>query len=394
MRTRWSVGVVLLAACGIDAVGTQPPDGTVLGGADASVDGRVVEDGAVGPLDASVDAEVTCVADLATDPKNCGRCGHDCLGAACSAGTCATTAIVTRAGTAPHGVAVAGDLVYWTNFQGYSAQYNGVWYVSKTTPAATPTRIHTEDISNPNRIVTDGTNVFWTDWNNDPAYVLRCPVGAQCGSSWRLATSESYPDGVAFDATHAYWARNGSDQIVSCTISGCGSPTVVATNETKPSGVAARAAGGDTQLFWTLRGASGAIRTCTLSGTTTCTGQDFAAGQDDPVEIVVHGTDVYWTAAGSGDVRRCAAAGCGGAPVTVASAQTGLAGLAVDASGVYWVAGSNGTTGVVRTCPLAGCAGAPVEIAKDLNAPWGIALDATHVYVTTGGDSAVRRVAK
>lgn len=44
--------------------------------------------------DAQPDA-ATCVTDTQTDAKNCGRCGHDCLGGKCSAGVCQVATVLT-----------------------------------------------------------------------------------------------------------------------------------------------------------------------------------------------------------------------------------------------------------------------------------------------------------
>src|SRR5262249_55506489 len=70
------------------------------GDADTSNDGGDTTDGAVanGPGDgaSSGDSGLSdesgpsgpCNAYLSSDPKNCGRCGHDCLGGTCIAGRC------------------------------------------------------------------------------------------------------------------------------------------------------------------------------------------------------------------------------------------------------------------------------------------------------------------
>jgi sugar lactone lactonase YvrE len=398
LRAARALAILAVTGCGFDGASGIAGDGGSVpspSGATEKADAALPDGGsAEGGL---LEGGMACVADVATDATNCGRCGHSCLGAACVNGICESTALVAPlANTKPWSVAVTSALVYWTYYDDYSAQYNGVWYAPKGATNGSAVRIHNEDISHPQRIVTDGTNVYWTDYNNDPAYVLRCPVGAKCAepTTWRLASNEKLPDGITFDATSTYWTRRSDGELVRCAISGCGgSPSVIVSSEGGASGIAALVTGGATRLFWTRRGATGSVRTCLVNGGGTCTAESFAATANDPAEIVVFGDRVYWTNVGSGEVRSCAVSGCTAADLPIASGQTELAGLAVDASGVYWVAGSE-STGAVRMCPHAGCGTGPVTIAGNLGKPHGIALDASFVYFTALGDGSIRRVAK
>ncbi len=51
--------------------------------------------------------------DIGTDSHNCGACGHDCAGGACSAGICQP--VVLAAGlTRPGSMAIDDANVYWT----------------------------------------------------------------------------------------------------------------------------------------------------------------------------------------------------------------------------------------------------------------------------------------
>jgi hypothetical protein len=92
--------VLVLAACpslaGI-GVGASP---------DASSDPRMLPmDG--GSMDADADdALVTCDADAASDPHNCGQCGHDCLDADCISGQCQPMTLYT--GNTPISIVVDG----------------------------------------------------------------------------------------------------------------------------------------------------------------------------------------------------------------------------------------------------------------------------------------------
>lgn len=60
--------------------------------------------------------------------------------------------------------------------------------------------------------------------------------------------------------------------------------------------------------------------------------------------------------------------------------EPGAAGMAADASNLYWADGGNGT---IRRAPLGDPVQAPITLASGQSAPSGVALDADHVYWTT-----------
>jgi hypothetical protein len=123
-----------------------------------------------------------CTADLSSDPLNCGRCGHDCMGLTCSGGVCQPQALSFGSG-------------------GHSA----------------------------------------TDWVSDNTYiyasqcvgqaVFRLPVGGLPNTTapTLYASGQSCPLGIAIDSSNVYWLVNGDASVWSAPISGTGTAVQIGT---------------------------------------------------------------------------------------------------------------------------------------------------------------------
>lgn len=116
-----------------------------------------------------------------------------------------------------------------------------------------------------------------------------------------------------------------------------------------------------------------------------CQPSVLVSNQQDPYDIAIDGTNVYWVdnIATIGTVNACALTGCNNTPTVLASGQSGPTGITVNAGVVYWVnigMGVNG--GSVMSCPAGGCAGTPTPLATNLNAPTAIAVAAGNAYFT------------
>src|SRR5262249_46578376 len=70
----------------------------------------------------------------------------------------------------------------------------------------------------PDEIVSDGVNVYWTEWvppamscdTGSNGRVVTCPV-SDCAGGYRVLASGQYqPRGIAVDAKAVYWADFGS----------------------------------------------------------------------------------------------------------------------------------------------------------------------------------------
>lgn len=122
-------------------------------------DGEVVtEAGAsdvITPLGDSASDAASCAADLTKDPKNCGECGHDCLGATCTNSACDSLTL-THAVTIIESIACDESAVYFITFD-----QTLVRKTIDSTPATTLVASQIANATSPFGVAVDGTHVFY-----------------------------------------------------------------------------------------------------------------------------------------------------------------------------------------------------------------------------------------
>src|SRR5438445_6182548 len=114
---RWFAAFLLCTACvGDDSVAK-----------DAGADGSPPVDGGTDVVEASADVFVDagCTADTQNDPKNCGKCGHDCVGGSCTAGACQVATLVTGQ-VAVTSLAPAATKLFWARAS-TQTQHSGIF---------------------------------------------------------------------------------------------------------------------------------------------------------------------------------------------------------------------------------------------------------------------------
>ena len=357
--------------------------------------------GKAGGADAGAEAggdaggDAACSPNLLTDGANCGRCGHDCLGAACESGTCAPVVLAsTLAGGG--GIAVDASFVYFTLYFGPK-----IAKCPLSGCGVTPTVLGGSE-TGPNDVKVNATTLFWASegTGTNGGTIRHCAL-PNCATQPVLANG-TVTEWVAIDATHFYWTSAADGFVRSCPLAGCsGAPVNIATGQTVPWGLTVDS----TSIYFTVWNGSfgapaqngGAIRKCPLAG---CAGAPvtLASMENQPWQVVVDAEYAYWTGFKDGSVKRCALSGCNNAPTVIASGEAGPSGIAVDATSVYWTDYVGGT---VRACAKEGCSVRSAVIAKGQNHPNNIALDDAYVYFTTFGtetaganDGTVVKVAK
>jgi hypothetical protein len=317
--------------------------------------------------------------DLGGDARNCGACGHDCLGGACSNGVCQAAVLYTSPTGAPYGVAVDSDAVFFT-----TAVEGAVYRCDKSDCAGTVTSIATHQ-AGPSGVATDGVHVYWATTSG----VTRCAVSG-CGASGpeAFASGQSDPRTIVVFGGRVYWTDHGPDGgVMTCPIGGCApAPEVFAADANAPDGLAVDGV----RVFWTEAVTPGGrVRSCPIAG---CAGAAdvVAADVDIPQSIASDGHDVFWTNFTGQSAMRCPVGGCGSKPSVLAQGAGWYDGLALDGDYAYFTGGDENGDALLR-CAKAGCA-APEVVATGQTRPGKVAVDGEAVYWTTA--TTVARIAR
>ncbi len=101
-------------------------------------------------------------------------------------------------------------------------------------------------------------------------------------------------------------------------------------------------------------------------------------------ELTSDSDNVYWTDCQSPKGTVSIGRKGGGVPVWSTSTEGGPAGIAVDATDVYW---ANMNDGTIRSVPIGG--GVPTTVQSGLKQPLAVAIDNMWVYWTSIDDSAI-----
>jgi hypothetical protein len=379
---------------------TPPPD-------DASDSGLPVTDSA-SPADAA------CSANTSTDPHNCGRCGHDCLGAACVAGACTPTVLV-HAGQ-PTGIAVDSQSIYWAD-RAAPGGGNNASILRSNLDGSNVTTLASALLStySPDDVVLFGDDVYWdnTGSSSEPVPAVGRCAKAGCNDSPDLlpyAGSFGEATGLAVSDAGVFWA--GAAPITN-------SPSVwrIDPSDGGMSGpivtglfvAGALQADGDQLDFSAFdwgpvvgRVAQSAPLLQVDAGAVTSAFDELLELSytfPTPPSFVVDTTTLYFVDGQNGVVGAIPRTGLtdGGTPrVIVAGLQSPMR-IATDDTNLYWTAAGQNQSdsatlvysdGSVMTCPKTGCApSGPTVLASGINVLSGyLAVDAAYVYFTVHGD--------
>jgi hypothetical protein len=371
-------------------------DGTTGSDGPFGPDGQPLGDGQPPPGDGSGGDTGTCTADLQTSAQNCGRCGHDCQGGTCTTGKCDPVTLATSLEN-PSGIALDGVNVYYTTFGGAGA----VALVPKA--GGTPKTLATTQTS-ARGVQVDATGLYWSngDFISGKGGVWKCTLPA-CTTPTLVAPGDWAYDVQLANGQVYFSAYNDGTVLVGLPDGGAG--VVATTNHAFGLGV-------DSNYAYYTSSQPNLYRAALDGGA----GNEESVGplnSDSVGFVVLDATRFYWAFADTSDAGHVFGAlkADPGTRVDYAGPESvGPAGVAVDATNIYWSTGGtfsgpptspvpNGD-GKVFTCPLAGCpAAGPTLLAGKLRDTGPLVIDATSIYWCEFGDypgatGQVRKVAK
>ena len=297
---------------------------------------------------------------------------------------CAGCVVVAAlpAGSAPYGLDIDANNVYWTNSGPASvnppalgtvmqAKKDGTGVVTLATGEDTPFAVHTA-----------GGFAYWTSYSVT-GVMRKTPIGG--GPITALVDAPTARDFV-IGASSIWWSRE-PDDMQSIPIGGVASSdassVLLLTGNKQSNGITADA----NSVYWVNK-EDGYVKRSDF---------DFAndtplSSGDVPWDCVVDAKSLYWTEKGSApNVGKVMSASKvdGSNPVTIATGQSSPQGIAIDATHVYW---GNAGDGSIMKAPLGG--GAATVLAAGQGAPANVAVDGTHVYWTDPKNDLVVKVPK
>lgn len=372
---------------GAGAAGEEEAGGAAAGSkSDAGAAGEVTtgEGGAAG---AAFDACEGVEFDI--DPKNCGACGHDCLGGECTMATCQPITIEpgpTGSFTRSMSIAVDSEYVYWggDNARVARKKLNGSGQVEVFVPGGTDEFAYD--------MVVTSAGLFWSnDWTQQG--LRKCSLdgckggpttAAATGLDLRALIHEQATDSLYWTQPDSIWTQSLPRGLpIKATAAVEASPYLLTVDEKFFYWAEYNSTSKRASIYKRQRGLSNASPI------------PLAVGRLSVEAIAVFGSTLFEveSSAESGSTLRGIPLPNGVAdaePPLLVPSSGGVYEMTSDSSGVYWT--SRGGVHSVKACRSAKCAGGPSVLALTQE-PWGITTDRDAVYwVTESG--AVMKVAK
>jgi hypothetical protein len=256
----------------------------------------------------------------------------------------------------------------------------------------------------PVAIAVDGVNVYWMNLGTNATtdakaplgwtggQVSKCPV-AGCGgapvvlaSNLAQGASAEAPAPFASDGVSVYWSTDSGPRIVKCGVGGCGDqPEVIG-----PQGAQGLAVF-QGSVYWTEFSAE--LYTCPIAGCGSSEAALWSAGYSPcDVGVAVDASGIYWVAQAPNTLFGCPLGGCAGGPTVLMAGSADVADVrqvALDANNVYFTDGNPLQLGMILACAKSGCGATPTVLASGLDAPIAIATDGINVYWTETGPDVV-----
>ena len=328
--------------------GGEPP--LVLPGGEGGAGGEGGEAGAGG-------AGPACTADLATDPENCGVCGHSCLGGQCKSARC-TPVELAKDQLQLQGLVGDGSYVYWV-----TSSQNQTGKVLKVPFAGGQVTTLATNQPNPGGLVLDQGNLFWSNVYCCSSTIMKVSASGN-GSATPIASGQAGPQGLTLYDGAVYWPNHVVGGTLMMAATSGGNATPIVSNLDRPAGVAVDS----THVYW-IEDVAGIIRKAPRAGGASTL---VASGQTAPNLLLASGKDLYWRS-GTTMVRLALNAST---PEPYQPAELDITSMTLDGQNIYWAAKEG-----IKMAPLKGGSATTLVTAKETGgsaaALW---VDSTSVY--------------
>lgn len=373
------------------------------GGTDGSTDAPTNVEGSTG--EAGTDTS-TCVADLMTDPKNCGRCGHDCVGGACNAGKCAAVELGAIGNAPLEDMVVTDQFVFVSTRVTLVTQNGGVWRLGKSggTPEAYVT------LGDVRALAVLADKLYFVV-NDNPAGtagqfggLYSCPIVGAAPCVPTLIAAATSSRALTVDQNKIYYGDDGTGRGLMVYTP----PTVPPVVFRADFGFAGNYYVDGTHAFYSVTiSPSSPPNRATVFEAFTDGGVDekytYASNTADDGRLVGTPATLFFSAydfsgTTSGIVRRVPRSG-GLACDYGGNANKRPYGIHTDSARIYWTNLGDGAdepfmNGSVATCELSTCCATPDVMWTGNGQPTAIAGDANAVYFGNRTDGAIWKIAK
>ena len=348
----------------------------------------------------------TACTDLLSDPKNCGTCGHDCLGGACSGGKCQPIAITNPLATTPYLLGIDSNYLYYSQESTTLSPAVDVYRVGKSASLVSGSPVYTtpqtwviyrgiigstlfltyagdttlygytigsasaaSTLAASNSMATWGTmtptnyTLITTDNTTNLTFQWYNPNNSSLVATYSQSLIGVAPSGGAISfgpfaaGDSLYWIRTVKDS----SLNPLSSSGLYVTSSSNASTQTQLAGGSvlDSSMYIADVNATSLIlcdtysspnyfyRVLLPSGNGTASPTVIPTGGGVTCGATEDANGLYW-ADDSGNIKRCVPANCAGTAIVLASGQSGIQGFYYDNTALYWSVSSPSPNLIMR----------------------------------------------